>query len=241
MLPATTTATATTVSSGAACTARINGVEITVQLARDLTVAVGDILLVHKVVDRYVGCCRLFTAAPTPDDTFEQPDPNTALVQGRTVIMPVQTGTYRDAAWLTSTADTMQGEYGGYGNATGAAFYGAKPATLAGATVLQATVRVSRLPTGAAAAAATTLRLVTETEQPAGAPTLTSTTAGPSLLRGEDLDAFEVPVAWVQAMADGTAGGLALFDADGDPYARLAGRGTDPTAWMLTVDWERSS
>lgn len=241
MLPDITTATATTISSGAACTARINGVELTVQLARDLTVAVGDVLLVHKVVDRYVGCCRLFTAAPTPDDTFEQPDPNTALVQGQTLIMPVATGTWRDASWLTSTADTLQGEYGGYGNATGVAFYGAKPATLDGATVLQATVHVGRGAGGLAAAAATTLWLVTETDQPAGAPTLTSSTAGPVLLQGETDEVFPVPTAWAQAMVDGTAGGLALFDADGDPYARYDGRGTDPAAWMLVVDWERSS
>lgn len=240
-LPLTTTATATSVSSGAACTARINGVEITVQLARDLTVAVGDILLVHKVVDRYVGCCRLFAAAPTPDDEFLQPDPNTALVTGQTVIMPVYTGTYRDTVWLASTTDVMQGAAGGYGNATGVALYGDKPATLAGATVLQATVRVARGRSGATAPVATTLWLVTDTVQPAGAPTLTSSTAGPNLAAAAADDAFPVPTAWVQAMADGTSGGLALFDADGSPFARYDGRGADPAAWMLTVDWERSS
>jgi hypothetical protein len=242
-VPETFLATATSASAAAACTARVNGVELPISLARDLTVASGDVLLVHKVVDRYVGCCRLFTAAPTPDadQLYEQPDPNTALVQGQTVIMPVFTGTYRDGVWLTSTSDTMQGAYGGFGNATGVAVYGPKPATLVGATVLQATVRLARGQGGLTTAAATTLRLVTETAQPPGAPTLTSSTAGPTLEPGESLEAFELPVAWGQALADGTAGGLALFDADGDPFARFDGRGTDPTAWMLTVDWERSS
>jgi hypothetical protein len=242
-VPATFLATATSASAAAACTARVNGVELAILLARDLTVASGDVLLVHKVVDRYVGCCRLFTAAPAPDadQLYEQPDPNTLLVQGQTVIMPTFTGTYRDSVWLTSTSDTMQGAYGGFGNATGVAVYGDKPATLTGSTVLQATVRVARGPGGLQASAATTLRLVTETDQPAGAPTLTSSTAGPVLAEGESLEAFELPVSWGQALADGTAGGLALFDGDGSPFARLDGRGTDPAAWMLTIDWERSS
>jgi hypothetical protein len=245
LLPSTFTATAVTASSAAACTATVNGVDVPVSLARDLTVAAGDILLVHLVVDRYVGCCRLFTAAPTPDPVDPAdplvPDPNTALVTGRTVVLPTFTGTYRDGVWLTSTTDTLQGEYGGYGNATGVAVYGDKPATLAGATVLHATVRLARGPGGAAGPVGSTLWLVTETDQPAGAPTLTLSTAGPALEAGEDVDAFDVPVAWVQAMADGTAGGLALHDADGDPYVRMDGRGTDPAAWILTVDWERIS
>lgn len=244
-IPATSTAVAVTASSGAACTATINGVDVVVSLARDLTVAAGDVLLVHRVVDRYVGCCRLFTTAPTPPepdpDALVVPDPNAALVTGRTVIMPTFTGTYRDGVWLTSTTDTLQGEQGGYGNATGVAVYGVKPSTLDGATVLQATVRLTRLHGGPPGPAGTTLWLVTETDQPAGAPTLTSTTAGPALDRAETGDAFEVPASWVQAMADGTAGGLAVHDTDGDPYLRLAGRGTDPAAWMLVVDWERSS
>src|SRR5687767_10224069 len=132
--PRTTTAQATTASSGAACSARVNGVVVTVQLARDLTVAAGDVLLVHLVDQVYYGCCRLFTAAAADTgDTYDGPDPNAATVFGQLVVTPVFTGTWRDAAWSTATTDTIQGAAGGYGNATGAAFYGPKPATLAGA------------------------------------------------------------------------------------------------------------
>lgn len=237
----TTTGTATTASSGATCSVNINGSVVLVQVARDLTIGVGDVVLLHRVGDAYYGCCRLFPAAPeetAPNELL--PDPYPSTYTGRTVIMPVYTGTYRDSVWLTSTTDTLQGTRGGYGNATGAAFYGSKPGSLAGATVTAATVRLIRQPVGATGAQATILRLVTQTDQPAGAPTLTSTTAGPSLTPGEIVEAYPVPTAWAQAMADGTAGGLALFDGDGSPWVRYAGRGTDPTAWTLTIDWTRT-
>lgn len=233
-MASTTTAQATGANSGATCAAIVNGVAMTIQLARDLTVASGDVLLVHLVDNTWYGCCRLYASAAAAVDEYEGPDPNVPVINGQTVVMPVTTGTYRDAAWKTSTTDTMQGATGGYGNATGAAFYGPKPATLTGVTVTGAAVRLRSL----APLAATTLRLVTETEQPSGAPTLTSTTAGPSLAHNEVVD-YPVPTAWVQAMVDGTAGGLALFDGDGSPYSRYAGLGTDPAAWLLTIDWTR--
>lgn len=240
-LPATTTAVATTASSGASCSANIGGVIVLVNLARDLTVAVGDTLLVHVVGQQYFGCCRLYSATVSTDDIEDGPDPNVATVAGRTVFFPVATGTYRDGAWLTSTTDTMQGATGGYGNATGAAFYGGKPGSLAGAVVTAATVRLRRDRSGDPAPVATTLRLVTETAKPSGAPTLTSTTAGPTLGYDGADDAYPVPTAWAQGLADGTAGGLAVADADGSPYARLAGLGSDPAAWVLTIDWQRTS
>lgn len=239
MIPDTTTAQATSSSSGAACSARVNGVVVTVQLARDLTVAAGDVLLVHRVDQTYYGCCRLYASAAADPGAPDTPDPNTDPITGTTVIMPVYTGTYRDSAWSTATADTLQGVSGGFGNATGAAFYGSKPASLAGVTVAAASVRLRRGYGGPAAATAVTLNLVTETEQPAGAPTLTLSTAGPSLVPNQLSEAYPVPTAWAQALADGSAGGLAVYDADGSPFVRMAGRGSDPSAWLLSIDWSR--
>lgn len=238
----TTTGTATTAASNCLVSVYLNGAIVTVNSARGLAVAVGDVVLMHRVEDAYYVCCVLYPTAPEETaPNILPPDLLPPVYDGRTVVMPVYTGTYRNGAWLTSTTDTLQGVSGGYANATGTAFYGAKPASLTGTVVTAATVRlIRRAAAGAPGAQATTLRLVTESEQPAGAPTLTSTTAGPSLMEGETVEAYPVPTAWAQAMADGTAGGLALFDGDGSPYVRYAGRGTDPTAWTLTIDWTRT-
>lgn len=232
---------ATSVKSSGTCTVDHLGVTRTVQVARDLTVAVGDVLLVHRVGPVWVASCRVFTAAPAeqPPPVAEVPNPNQATVTGTLTVLPVYTSSYRDGAWRTDSSEVVQGARGGYGNSTGAVFYGDKPASLAGATVTAAAVTMSRL-SGAAAATAPTLRLVTETDVPAGAPTLTSTTAGPSLLRGESTR-FTLPTAWGQALADGTAGGLAVYDATGTPWLGYAGRGQLASAFTLSIDWSRTT
>jgi hypothetical protein len=237
------TAVAQTTKSSNACTAQVNGVNTTVQVARDLTVAVGDILLIHKVGSTWFASARFYAAAPAePSDQVEAPpNPQPAVVTGHLVVVPVYTGSYRDGRWRTDTGDVVQGTYGGYGNSTGVAFYGTKPTSLAGATVTAARINVRRVAGGVQAAQATTMRLVTEAVKPTGAPTLTSTTAGPNLAVGATSVAFTVPTAWAQAMVDGTAGGLALFDGDGSPYARYAGRGTYAPSFALSIDWSRST
>jgi hypothetical protein len=237
------TAVAETVKSGSTCTVRINGTATTVEVVRDLTVAIGDVLLIHKVGSLRVASGRLYAAAlaEVPGEPDPPPEPKPAIVTGRLVVPAVFTGSYRDSRWRTDTGDVVQGAYGGYGNSTGVAFYGTKPTSLAGATVTAASVNVKRAAGGAYAAQATTLRLVTEDTQPIGAPTLTSTTAGPNLAVGATDASFTVPTAWAQAMVDGTAGGLALFDGDGSPYARYAGRGAYSASFTLTINWQRTT
>jgi hypothetical protein len=236
-------AVAETAKSGSTCSVRINGTLTTVEVARDLTVAIGDVVLVQKVGSVRVATCRLYTAAlaELPGDINPAPEPKPAVIAGSLVVPAVYTGSRRDGKWRTDTSDVTQGIYGGTGNSTGVAFYGAKPASLAGATVESATISVRRGQGGAYAAQATTLRLVTETEKPSGAPTLTSTAAGPNLAVDALDRAFTVPTAWAQAMVDGTAGGLALFDADGSPYARYVGRGGYSASFALTINWIRST
>lgn len=237
------TAVAETVKSGSTCTVRINGTATTVEVVRDLTVAIGDVLLIHKIGSLRVASSRLYTAAlgTVPDTLEPPPEPKPAIVTGSLVVPAVYTGSYRDSRWRTDTTDVVQGTYGGYGNSTGVAFYGTKPRSLAGATVTSARVAVRRARGGAYAAQATTMRLVTQAVRPAGAPTLTSTTAGPNLGVGATDTSFTVPTAWAQAMVDGTAGGLALFDGDGSPYARYAGRGAYAASFTLTINWTRST
>lgn len=231
--------TATTVKTAGACTAVVNGIATTVQVARDLTVAVGDVLLVSKVGSQWFAVQRFYVAAPAGVYPEPVPEPKPAVVTGTLVVLPASTGTFRDGKWRTDTTDVMQGAYGGAGNATGAAFYGVKPRSLAGATVTSASIRVHRGPGGTATAIATTLRLVAQSARPPGAPTLGATTAGPALAVNTTATAVTIPAAWAQAMVDGTSGGLAIYDATGAPYVRWTGRDEFSAALQLSILWTR--
>jgi hypothetical protein len=231
---------ATAAKSGSTVTVRLDGEIITVECARDLTVAANDPVLVVRVGSKPFVIARLFPSALTtlPDILYPSPPAKPATVTGRLVVQPVDTGSHRGVlGWRTDT-QIRQGVYGGFGNHTGSAFYGSKPTSLTGATVTAAQLAVRRSTGGAAGAVGTTLRLVTEATRPSGAPTLTSSTAGPSLRPGQQ-STFTVPVSWAQELVNGTAGGLAIHDADGDPYVELDGRAVWPSAFTLTIDWQR--
>ncbi|SIQ07415.1 hypothetical protein [Micromonospora avicenniae] len=236
-------ATASANKSGSTVTATVNGVTTVVQVARDLAVASGDVLLVEKIGPQWFAYARVFSAAPasTGRDNEEPPPPKPATVSGTLVVSPVETRSYRpNYGWRTDNTDVYQGQYGGWGNHTGAAFYGSKPRSLAGATVTKATIKVKRLSAGTYAAQSTTMRLVTQATRPGGAPTLGSSTSGPSLAVGGSTT-FTIPASWAQAMVDGSAGGLAFFESDGSPYVRFAGRGSWSPAFTLTINWTRST
>lgn len=231
-----------TVTGSATITADVNGTPTVVNKLRDATVAVGDVVVVQKIGAQWFALGRVFAAATTiPGDNGPAPDPKPPTTSGSLVVSPVETRSYRpNWGWRTDNADVYQGEYGGNGNHTGCAFYGTKPRSLAGATVTSAKIRVKRVSGGAYAAQSTTMRLLTNATKPSGAPTLqASTTAGPSLAVGGETT-FTIPASWAQAMVDGTAGGLAFFDADGSPYVRFAGRGSWSPAFTLTINYTRS-
>jgi hypothetical protein len=220
---------------------RVGGRTVTVLAARDVTFAAGDRVVIVRMGDLWAAVCRLDTAAVTdlPDQDIP-PDPNPATITGTRTFTPVETRSWAGARWRDDT-DVYQGQYATTGNHTGAAFYGQGPRALSGATVTSATVRIRRRNGGGLTAAqATTLRLVTEATRPAGAPTLTSSTAGPSLRWAQGTDAA-VPASWAQAIVDGTAGGLALYEADGSPYVITDGIGSYSAAWALTINWQRTS
>lgn len=238
-----TGAAASTVSSGVA-SVTVGGITVSANVLRGLTLAVGDPVLIARQGSTWWVLGALFTAAPVVDDNDAPdvpPPPKPTITRGTLVVAPVETRSYRSGKWRTDTDDVYQGEYGGYGNHTGCAFYGNKPRSLAGATVTAARLKVKRLRAGAFAAQSTTLRLVTQKTRPAGAPTLGSSTSGPSLAVGSSTSSFTVPTSWAQSMVDGTAGGLAVFEADGSPYVRLAGRGSWAPAFTLSIDWQRST
>jgi hypothetical protein len=232
-------ATATAAKSGSTVTATVNGIVITVQVARDLTVASGDVLLLQRVGAQWFALCRLFAAAPAAPSNPAGPGGNTGTATGSLIVAPVETRSYRNGAWRTDNTSVYQGQYGGNGNHTGCAFYGTTPRSLAGSTVLGATIQVRRITGGAYAAQGTTMRLMTNAVRPGGAPTLTSSTAGPSLPVGGTNNSFAIPASWAQAMVDGTAGGLAFFDSGGSPYVRFAGIGDWSPAFTMTIQWRR--
>lgn len=235
-------ATATATKSGSTVTVTADGIEVTVQVARDLTVASGDVLILLMYQSQWIAVGRMYTAAPadTSGTNTPAPSPKPTVVTGTTVIAPSETRSYRSGGWRTDNDDVYQGQYAGNGNHTGCVFYGTKPRSLSGVTVTGATIRVLRPDAGGAyAAQATTMRLVTQATRPAGAPTLTSSTSGPSLRRGGRNDAFAVPTAWAQSIVDGTAGGIGFFTSSGSPYVIFAGRGRWSPAFTMTISWKR--
>ena len=241
-----TLAYATSTKVGSIANFVINGTETSCQVARDLTVAAGDVCLVQRFGSEWLVVQRFYSAAPAvPVDNSPAPPPKPTSVSGKLIVTPVETRSYRTTVWTgwrTDNTNTYQGEYGGNGNHQGCAFYGTKPRSLAGATVTGATIRVGRNSSGGITAAqSTTLWLVTQNTRPAGAPTLTSSTAGPRLKWGQ-IATFTIPTSWGQAMVDGTAGGLALYESSGTPYVIFSGRQSSlSTAWTLTLNWTRSS
>lgn len=232
--------TALTVKASGVFSADVNGQTVSIQCARDLTVAAGDVCLVTRIGSQWFALQRMFTAAPTAPVNDVAPDPKPVIRYGSLTVSPVETRSYRNGGWRTDNADVYQGQYGGQGNHQGCVFYGTKPKSLAGATVTKATIRVRRASGGGAyAAQATTMRLVTQRTRPGGAPTLTSSTSGPSLKRGQLTTAFTIPDSWAQAMVDGTAGGLGFYDAGGSPYVIFDGRGSYGPAFTMTITWRR--
>lgn len=218
----------------------INGATVTVRCARDIIPAQNDVLLINRAGMWWTAVARLGTAAVPPSTTNgTAPDPKPATTSGTATFGPVETRSYRTLGWRFDTDDIYQGQYGGNGNHTGCAFYGSGPRSLAGATVTNAAIQVRRHNGGGITAAQpTTLWLVTQATRPAGAPTLGASTPGPSLAWGASTW-FAVPVAWAQAIVNGTAGGLAIFTGSGSPYVILDGRGSYGPSFTMTINWSR--
>jgi hypothetical protein len=227
--------------AGSAITVDVGGQAITATTARDLTAAVGDLLSLHRHGSTWYALAILGTAAvditlagdPAPD---VRPD----SVTGRFVLQPVETATYRaGAGWRDDTTDLYQGQQSGTGLLTGAAFYGAAGAALAGATVTRAELNLKRLAAGPwAAGGGPTVKLVTEATRPGGAPTLTGSLAGPDL-NPDTEGTLDIGTTWGQALVDGTAGGLAIDVATSTPYLRLAGVDSWPAGMSVVIDWRR--
>jgi hypothetical protein len=234
-------ATVKSTKSAGSITADVNGQTVSVMCARGVNPAVNDVVIIGQIGTMWFALDAVDVTAPTPPgDTSAGPPPTVST--GTLTVTPVETRSYRSGSvtgWRTDDDDVYQGQYGGWGNHTGCAFFGTKPRSLAGATVTGASVRVRMEQIGSYPPQAATMRLMTNTVRPGGAPTLTSSTGGPQLAQGATEDRFPVPIAWAQAMVDGTAGGLAFFTASGSPYLRMAGRSSWSAAFSMTINWRR--
>ena len=234
---------ATGSKSGDSVPVWLNGTVITVKCARDISPGTNDVLLLERNGLYWVAVARLGTAAvPPPIDNVAPPPAKPATVTGTSTFGPVETRSYRTSVfvgWRTDNDDIYQGQYGGNGNHVGCAFYGNALLSLAGATILSASIQVRRKSSGGVTAGqGTTLWLVTEKTRPGGAPTRTSSTGGPTLAWGQSTS-FGIPASWVQSMAAGTAGGLAIFNSGGSPYVIWDGRGGYGPSMTMTVNWSR--
>lgn len=228
-------------ASGGLVTVTVWGITVQMLAARDVSFAAGDPVSFVRSGQTWTAVARTGTTAITPPLIPNDPgiDPNPPTVSGSRTFLPVETRTRQGTVWLTDTDDVYQGQYGTAANSTGCAFYGNGPRALAGATVDSATIQVRRRTRGGPAGVqATSLRLVTETFRPTGAPTLGFSDVGPALGLGEAME-FDVETAWAQAMVDGTAGGLAVFDADGVPYVILEGLSRYGASFALTINYTR--
>jgi hypothetical protein len=224
-------------------TVTVNGIDIIMNGARDVTFAANDRVSFVRTGGIWTAVARLDTAATGGTDSSSPnpptPPPKPPVRTGTKVITPVETRSRQASKWRTDNTDVYQGQYGGMGNHTGCAFYGSAPRSLAGATVTSASVKLRRKNAGGITAAQdTTFWLVTQKTKPSGAPTLTSSTDGPNLKWGQSTT-FTIPTSWAQAMVDGTAGGLAIFESDGAPYVILDGRGSYSASFQLTIKWSR--
>lgn len=223
-------------------TVNVGGVSVSMLAARDVTFAAGDGVAFIRAGATWVAVARVGTAATTTPETPlpSPPPPKPATVTGSKTFTPVETRSRQGSRWRSDNDDVYQGEYGSNGNHVGCAFYGGGPRSLAGATVTSASVQLRRKTAGGITAAQdTTFRLVTEKTRPSGAPTLGSSTDGPNLSWGQTTT-FTIPTAWAQAMVDGTAGGLAIYEADGSPYVILDGRGRYGPSFALTIRYSRT-
>lgn len=220
----------------------VNGTTITARAARDLTIAAGDMVaMIRLPLGQLLAIARYLAAAPASDtDSDTPPPPKPVVTSGTTTITPVETRSYRSSGWRDDTDSIYQGQYGGWGNHTGCAFYGTKPRALKGVTVDSAYIRAKRLTGGDFGARGTTLRRITNKTRPSGAPTLVAGSAsGPNLAVGKSNTHIAIPASYAQSLVDGTAGGLALLDSSGDPYVRLAGRSDYSLSFTLTIKWHK--
>ena len=212
--------------------------------------AVNDVVILAKSGQSLycLGALNVGAVPPPPPDA-EEPElpsgggtsggdmsatPPAAPVEQTKSIRPSFTGTYRGDAWRTDTTDLHQGQGSLAGVEYGAAYYGDAIVALAGVEALSGTVRLQRIRGGFAPAISPRIRLLTDRERPAGFPSFTQEFDGPPLSVDEAVT-VDLPVSWVTALLNGSAGGIGIGGGDG--YMRIAGPSNWAPAMELTLTY----
>jgi hypothetical protein len=222
--------------------ANVNGAVRQLIAARGLVTGSGDVILVHRYGQLWIASTRVYSSAVTelPPVLIEL-DPNPTVINGTLTVTPVFAGTWYPVAGWTDI-HIYQGKRNATAeNGTGAAFYGDKPSSLAGAVVTG--LRLEQLRGGShTVGVPATMRLITEKTRPAGAPTLGASTSGPPTPTADNdfPISFTLPTSWGQALVDGTAGGIGMFSATGVPWVSYWSKLYLPAAWTIVIDWTRT-
>lgn len=177
-----------------------------------------------------------------PDDPTQAPpvkvEPTKVL--RRATIKPVFTGSYR-SGWRESGSggEVIQGDYGGYGLNTGAAFYGNALVALHADLTRGYTIDVTykRNSGGDYSAQSPAFYTLAQKLKPGGAPTKDDgPSAGTAVAVGK-VARWRLPTTMATHLLNGTDGGLGIWRSGSTPYMKLAGRSDYAAAMTLTVSY----
>lgn len=211
-------------------TVELAGVQVALPFVAG-TYAVNDTVLVDGSF--VVGKLGTPGVAP-PAPVAQPPDPGTVKVRRTVTLLPSTTGTYRAGKWR-DTDDLYQGDYGGYGLNTGAAYYGNQLVALRADLGLarSAVLRYSRQRGGDFAAQSPTFWTLSERAQDAGGPARVASAAGTAVPVG-GATTWALPGAWLDALLAGTVGGLGIYVGASSPYIVLDGDVASTMALTVT-------
>jgi hypothetical protein len=177
-------------------------------------------------------------SSPTPPKPV---DPTPAPTTGTRLFLAQSTGCFRGGKWRTDTSNQPhQGDWGGYGINTGAWFYGSQiHAALAGVTVLKAEMWLRRVSGGQYAGVQPRIWTMPHASRPAGSPTLQGGGVDVSNVAVGQARWVTLPDAYGQALAGGSANGLACYVPSSDPYAVFANLTTSRSSGAVKITYRK--
>jgi hypothetical protein len=181
------------------------------------------------------------TPAPAPSQPKPKPPAPKPVVNVTQTFTAKATGCFRSGSWRTDTRAPHQGDWNGaYGRNTGAWFYGTQiRAALAGATVLKAKVYMVRLSGGVYGTVSPTIYTTPHASQPSGSPTLQGGGTSIGGLAVNSRGWISLPLALAQALANGSAYGLACFVASDSPYAAYAALADSRSSGAIQLTYKK--
>jgi hypothetical protein len=220
------------------CTVTIDGADNVCVTPGAPTLAANDIVAVLRDGNTGYVLGKVGTYTPPTTDPEAPPVPVEPTVRRRTAtIKPYFTGTYR-GGWRSGD-ELFQGDYGGYGLNTGAAFYGNALKALHADTSKPYSIVVSykRNRGGDYSAQSPKFYTLTQKTKPAGAPTKDDgPSTGTAVAVGKTAK-FELSSTMALHLLNGTDGGLGIYLPSSNPYVVLAGRSDYAAAMALTVTY----